>query len=437
MILWDVIEEHLDEAAFLWPQWERALVSPRYVPGEVMSGPEERLLAHVQGLLECGPPAVERLLLPALEEEPGRICAAALTLLVDGAREPLAGLLDRLESGGEVYQDCIRRVLEVAGGDALTSCLGEVVQEARAPALVLASVLGALSVRARNAPSLGLRPFLSSREPLLQAAALLAAGRWQRPLLPEELRGALDSPSAVVRDAALEAGLLLGHRAAWDACRHVVASRLPGCRLAMRLLAMGGTPQDLQELLQQLDAPGLREDALRALCASGRPEAVEACLPLLREKKVARLAGEVFSATTGVALEGPLVLESPEEDEDEDAPVGVALSAEGLALGAERELPLPEPGALETAWKEARKRLVAGARHLQGQRLDAETCMRSLKLAPMRRRHDLALELGIRSGGAWRVNTKDFVQVQWAQLSSLSPANMPLLTRPFGNLATR
>jgi uncharacterized protein (TIGR02270 family) len=430
MILWDVIEEHLDEAAFLWLQWERALVSPGYVLREVMSGPEERLLAHVQGLLECGSPAVERLLLPALEEEPGRVCAAALVLLAEGMREQVDGLLGRLEDGDTVYRDCIQRVLVLVGGEALTSCLGALVQEGRAPALVLAHALGALSVRARDIPGLELGPFLSSTEPLLRASALRAAGRWNRPLPPAELRSALDAPSAAVRDSALEAGLLLGERAAWEVCRHFVSSRLPGGGFAMRLLAMGGTPQDLQRLVSLLEVPELREDALRALGTSGRPEAVEACLPLLREKKVARLAGEVFSAITGVAVEaGP--------DEEEDAPLRLAITEEEGAQGAELELPLPEPDAVEAAWKEERKRLVAETRYLHGQPLGAELLLRTLRQAPMRRRRDLALELAIRSRGKWRVDTRGFAHQQWAQLGSMSPASMPHFTRPFGELATR
>ena len=437
MILWDVIEEHLDEAAFLWLQWERALVSPRYVLQEVMSGPEERLLAHVQGLTACGPPAVERLLLPALEEEPGRVCAALLALLADGTREQVDMLLERLEGGGEVYQACIHRVLALAGGKALTSSLGALVQEGRAPALVLAHALGALSIRVQDLPGLELRPFLSSTEPLLRASAISAAGRWNRPLSPAELRGALDAPSATVRDAALEAGLLLGERSAWDVCRHFVAFRLPGCPLAMRLLAMRGAPQDVEPLARLLDVAELREDALRALGASGRPEAVEACLPLLREKKVARLAGEVFSAVTGVVLEGSLVSETSGEEDDDDAPVLLAILEEEGVLGAERELPLPEPDAVNAAWKEERKRLVAGTRYLRGQPLGAELLLSTLRLAPMRNRRDLTLELAIRSRGKWRVETRGFAHLQWAQLARMSPANMPHLTRPFGELATR
>ncbi|MFP2962236.1 TIGR02270 family protein [Myxococcus sp. 1LA] len=437
MILWDVIEEHLDEAAFLWLQWERELVSPRYVLSEVRNGPEERLLAHLEGLLECGPPAVERLLLPALEEEPGRLCAAALTLVADGAREQVDVLLGRLETDGTVYQECIQRVLELAGGEALTSCLRAMVEEGTAPALVLAHVLGGLSVRTRDIPGLELGPFLSSEEPSLQANALRAAGRWGRSLPAARLRSALDAPSSDVREAALEVGLLQGERAAWDVCSHFVSSRLPGCRLAMRMLAMGGTLQDVEGLARLLEVPELREDVLRALPSSGRPEAVEACLPLLRDKKVAHLAGEVFSAITGVVVAGALVREPSEEDEAEEAPILPPVSKENASLWAERELPLPEPDAVEAAWKDARKRLASGRRYLEGHPLGAELFLSMLKRAPMRRRGDLALEFAIRSKNKWRVATRDFTSIQSKQLEGMSLPSLPQLTRSFGELATR
>ena len=61
-VLWEVAEEHLDEAGFLWTQWERALVSPDYSASEVADGPEERLAAHLEGLALGGREVAERLL---------------------------------------------------------------------------------------------------------------------------------------------------------------------------------------------------------------------------------------------------------------------------------------------------------------------------------------------------------------------------------------
>src|SRR6185369_14237639 len=48
---WDILEEHLAEAAFLWEQWELALDAANYSLDEVAAGPEERLRAHLDALV--------------------------------------------------------------------------------------------------------------------------------------------------------------------------------------------------------------------------------------------------------------------------------------------------------------------------------------------------------------------------------------------------
>jgi hypothetical protein len=82
-IRWDVVEEHLDEAGFLRQLWEEALRSPVYTLAEIAAGPEERMLAHLDGLVVAGRRAAEKLLLPALGgDDAGLVFAAAFALLV-------------------------------------------------------------------------------------------------------------------------------------------------------------------------------------------------------------------------------------------------------------------------------------------------------------------------------------------------------------------
>src|SRR5262245_29023441 len=69
MVLWDVVEEHLDDAAFLFEQWERALVAPDYTLSEVAERLEPRLFAHLDGLEIAGAEVVPRLLEPQLWSE--------------------------------------------------------------------------------------------------------------------------------------------------------------------------------------------------------------------------------------------------------------------------------------------------------------------------------------------------------------------------------
>src|SRR5437660_61433 len=81
-IPWDIYEEHLSEAGWLWGEWERAMDSAIYALADVVVGPEERLAAHLDGLVLGGGRVAQKLLLPALAGDDADLCAAAAWALV-------------------------------------------------------------------------------------------------------------------------------------------------------------------------------------------------------------------------------------------------------------------------------------------------------------------------------------------------------------------
>ena len=96
-IVWDIYEEHLDEAAFLWAMWEQSLDAANYTLDEVIAGPEERLLAHLDGLVLGGRRVAERLLAPVLtDDDPGKVAAAAWALLQAEEADHLELVLEAL-----------------------------------------------------------------------------------------------------------------------------------------------------------------------------------------------------------------------------------------------------------------------------------------------------------------------------------------------------
>lgn len=108
-ILWDVVEEHLDEAEFLAELWVGARLSASYSLDELDRGPEARLLGHVDGLVVSGPVALERVAWPVLADakaEPYRVAAAALALLDAGDFRVLRALDDPMaEAPPELDED--------------------------------------------------------------------------------------------------------------------------------------------------------------------------------------------------------------------------------------------------------------------------------------------------------------------------------------------
>jgi uncharacterized protein (TIGR02270 family) len=431
-VLWDVVEEHLDEAAFLSGQWEAALVSPDLTLASVADGPEERLLAHVDGLLTAGAAARERVLEPALvDDDRERVFAAALALLESPGRERSALVAERLaRAAPPSIAPCLRalelahrpgierELLALAGGDA---------PRAAAPALE------ALAFRGVPVPPEILLALGAPRAPPPLASAVIAAARWAGPKAIPLVERALGSPVVAVRDAAVETGLALGLRAAWTACRKVAQSMRPGSQRPLLALALGGDASDVETLARAAGVEELRPSALFALGFTGRVAAAEVSLTLMRDEKVARLAGEAFSAITGVAIAGELRAPEPAPT-DEPVPLEQEDLDANLVPGPEAALPLPAADAVEGWWKRSGKGFDPRVRYLGGRPWDAAAVQAALAGGSMRRRHALGLDLAVRSGGTYALQTRGWAAHQLRHLAEHPLAPRSDFTSSYGRL---
>jgi len=347
-VLWDVLEEHLDEAGFLWQRWELALVSPQLLARQVDEGDEARLLAHVEGLAVGGSAAADGLLEAALREgEAGEVSAAALALLArpDGLARLRAALVD----GEAERREAATRALALSRGPAERALVA--LLDDGDPAVV-AAALEALAFRRLDPGPILLR-FLASEDAALAAPALRAAPSSSQPVraLVERAMGARDG---ALKRSALEAALRLGFRAALPECRRLVEAGDPCADRALAMLAQGGDPADVPRLTRAVEVKSLRASALIALGYCGRAGVVDVLLAAMEgDARSARLAGEAFSAITGVPIAGELVAEDREQADEP-----VSFEDEDLDLdllpGPEAELPLPDPSAVARAWS-ARK----------------------------------------------------------------------------------
>jgi uncharacterized protein (TIGR02270 family) len=415
-VMMDVLQEHLDEASFLWSQWERALVSPLHDLADTAEC-EERLLAHVDGLVVGGEAAVSELLLPALEtDEPERISAAAVALLSGGGKHELEETLAVLDSGDEVQRAGVGRAMALSEREGLQEVLLKRLS-AEDPALqaVAFQVLAFRGTVPQETRTQWL--YRDAVEPVI--AALWGPGPLSRDVVQSVLPQLLVDPRSGVREAATMAGLVSGARAAWKTCRKVAEEGGAGQRLALVAMALGGDERDAEWLAGLLSKEPLRADVLWALGFSGYALAAEACLEWMGgEDKTSALAGEAFSAITGLQLQGEYRKPAKEEEEalipleEED------LDAD-LVPGPEASLAVPVREAVERWWQKGRKNFERGARYLRGTRLDAGVLLDALGREPMRRRPVLALELAIRSRGAHLLQTRAFTRRQRAELSAV------------------
>lgn len=416
-IQWSILEEHLDEAAYLWSQRERMLLSSKAVLAEVAEGVEGRLLAHLTGLQLGGTPVIERLLRPCfVDDDWCRVAVASHVLLtlpgVDGVSPVLAALTD---SEPETRRGLLR-ALELSVREDLN---GSVSRLSRAAEPVLGcSLLGCLALR--QAPTdelLQQRPMDDTPEGLM--AVLHAARFASRDVAARRVARGLVSLHPGVRDAAIATGLILHERASWIRCRGLVEKDGASSGIALLALSMGGGPREVELLLRVLEAPASRAWAAWALGFSGRKMAAEALLKLLRGGEGGWLECRSFAAITGMPLEGVLAAPPGDESEEEHpAQEAMVEEAQGTLPG-----PASEPGAVrvdvvDAWWRREGARFQQDGRYLFGKPWSTEALIRALETAPMRQRPILAWELSVRGQGACQLKTRAWSKEQCRQLKA-------------------
>ncbi|OJH41953.1 TIGR02270 family protein [Cystobacter ferrugineus] len=425
MVLQEVLEEHLDEAAFRWLQWERALEAPNFNLQETATQ-EEQLAAHLHGLVLGNQTAADSFLWPALGSgESTRITAAAYALLAQGQVEAIVNFM---KGDAPEAREAVRRAVELSGAPGLGIQLAPLLK--RDDPCLQAQVVEALVFRHEAPLEMLTRAFMYD-EPRARIAALRESPPLPGDTVRRHLPRLLESKHPGIRAAAMEAGLTSRARIAWEACQQAVHARSAHTPQAMVLLALFGTDADTALLVEALETQQLRPHALWALGFSGRVLAMEACLPYLEVPSVARLAGEAFSAMTGLRLEGAYALPPGEQPEGAPPPPEQQEDMEAnLVPKPEDDLPWPCIGAVRHWWKEARLRFEVGGRYLDGHLLQGPVLLNALTHGPMRRRHVLARELAIRSQGQHRVPTRAFTQRQFAALAQAQEACKSLRVLP-------
>lgn len=402
--LWELVEEHLDEAEFLWGTWERSLVAPQYSLAEVAEGPEARLMAHIDGLVVNGPLVARKMLIPALEEDvPDRVSAAAAALLQDpresGGRD---AVFEALREMPEQRPPLVRALCCVADPELLTRIRGLLIDEDSGLVAAAAEVL-AFHFQPLG-DTLGL--LLASEAVDARVVALRAVATESEPgrFVPAVQAGLTDADPRIV-DAAIETGVRLHLAAAWGRARTRAEDADGGG--SMLLLALRAEASDQAFLSAALRDRKRRLAALWALGFLGTPKAVDDSLEWLEEAATGPLAGEVFTAVTGVDLEEAKISLSVEEDE------------EALEWRAEDDLPRPNPMDVMQCWMKLRGNFAVGQRYVRGAVRSPSNLLVALTDGQMRRRptHLLDLELHAAAKDRPRLQVRAPTSRQRAQLA--------------------
>lgn len=395
---WDLVEESLEEAAFLWKRWEAELASPVRNLQEIVSWTQDRLEGALDGVR-----VARDSLLPLMQSAMATDDAVRLTigahLLAAGSAAEARSYLGTLvrDSTGPRLGSLIRGI-EVAE---LDSSFAPVTTALASGGPEQLAALCRLKAFRRSTPGREVAVVFDSGEPSLQVEALRALRHVKDDSAARYVEAGLQSDSPEVRRAAVECGVRQRRASAWDLVRKLVHERNPESAPYLALLASVGSADDGQLVVAALREPALQRPGLFALGFIGTPEAVEMCLTAMRDPQLARSAGEAYCAITGANLQRDrLVAPEPEVDDANLVPAGHDL------------WPLPDHEAVRAHWEAAKSRFAPGTRHLYGKPVSASELVAAIERGPMLRRPDLINELTIRSGGRYDVEPRAFAHVQ-------------------------
>jgi uncharacterized protein (TIGR02270 family) len=386
-ILWDIYEEHLDEAAFLWGQWERALVAAHLTLQDVIDGPEERLLAHLDGLVLGGKRVAEKLLFPALEDsDEGKVFAATWALVQAEDADHLDVVLEALPKAKAPARAAMGRALELSTArEDLPRRLAVFWEKSDPP--VHGAILDALARDAKWTAE-HLAGCLSEPDVTVQRAALRALRRM--PDLPHHGRveDLLRSEDVAVRQEAIATGYMMRVRGVGEACLREAQGTGDACRLPLALLALRGEAVDRELLMARLAVPEAKRHAIWAMGFLGDAATADLLVSMLDDEKVARVAGEALIAITGIVIAGsmvkPGVTKGPGvEDVGPDDEVPEALPEDLLLV--------PNAAAVRKWWARERGRFRVGTRYSRGEARESDKARDTLRLATMWRRGVLSL----------------------------------------------
>jgi uncharacterized protein (TIGR02270 family) len=392
-IIKPILEQHIEEAAFLWLQRDAAVWRPHYSIRDV-SHLDDRVEAHLDGLRVA-------------DEAGWEVCREALT--IGGSGEVFAAAVLAFERGDEFR---IQEVLEANGSDSkssggITSALGWLPCEAATrpiERLVSAELshlrrigLAASAIHRRD-PGTPLTRALTDQEPLLKARALRAVGELGRKDLLSALAEHLADEDKKCRFYAGWSGALLGSGAGAPVLRDVATAGGPyserACSMALRRM---GVPEGHSWIRELASNPGLQRLAVFGAGAIGDPASIPWLIEHVAVPELARVAGESFSMVTGVDiayedLEGawPDGFEAGPTENPED---------EDVALDPDEDLPWPNPELIDQWWSKNKSRFRSGTRYLLGKPISVEQCQHVLRYGYQRQRAAAAIELAMLQPG--------------------------------------
>jgi len=353
----DVLDEHLDGLAFLWGERREALRSPQHTIQSFFQL-EERIQAHLHGVLAAGDPALPRVAARLSSEDALDVFAAAFALLHRAEPSITDGVVDILGQAAGPRLEGLTMALSHAPLDGGIESLQPLVRSADAP-IAIASAMVLWRHGALTFDPARLHGWLRHDDAGVRAAAWTLVSWLQPPLDPSLFAAGVQDAEPTVRSAALNAALWCAQPGLLTACQRMTSDPDATDPDAAWILAVLGDPRHLDTFAAMAANEAMGPQRFRIIGAYGHPALVQPILETLAhpDPETAAAAGVAFEKITGFNVESDAVADAapPRGSADDE------FEAEFVA-----QVNLPDPARAHTLWQHVAPSLVAGTRFCRG-----------------------------------------------------------------------
>lgn len=399
-IIEDIVDQHFDEASFLWEQRDAAVTAINYSL-EDLAYIDGRVEAHIDGLRVAGEYGW-KLCEDGLDaEEPGTVFAASILAFESGDKEKIKLVV----GAGNETRAAFRATASALGWmdnkgfkDVITKLVSAKSRKTRRLGI---AACGVRRVNPRNY----LDQAIHSSDLYLKSRALRTAGELKRHDLLPLLQSNFQRDDHACRFAATRSALLVGDKSALKPMTAFVLSQskytLPAMQMVLRLV----DSQTARNWLKgQSKIPENRRQMLIGTGITGDPAYIPMLIKQMRNPEYARVAGDSFSLITGIDL----IQESLEDEKPNGFSAGPNDDPEddNLAMDEDEDLEWPNADRVSQWWEQNNGVFQTGNRYLAGNIISPESCTQILKTGNQRQRHAAALELALSSPEASYFNIK-------------------------------
>jgi len=338
----DILEEHVEELAFLWEQRQAAVRDPRYTIRELIQL-EERITAHLQGTLAVGEVALPLLEDSLAADDPNIVFAAAYALLHTKNETATARVRDSFGHAQGPVLAALQDALAQAPLNPGVAPFRELFHGGPAPVGAAAgTILAFHSVLEPTIPQI--ERLLRHEDAVVRQSGWRLVGYIGVPLEAKTYAAAMRDDDPGVRRAALYAGAWCGQPGVLAVCRKLAAQPTPDNLDPFELLAILGAPEDARLVAALGQTAALGPARFTVVGTYGHPALMDLVLAALTDADpaTAAAAGGAFTKITGQNIDSEKKAKLPPENGGEP---------DEFEAEFQEEVTLPDPEVAQRHWK--------------------------------------------------------------------------------------